>query len=295
MPTDSESLLRILRCELAAINQQFMHILALREWGETEAAARITQVDNADFPNAMRIIDYLIGTGTRIRLEAGDFVPGTDYGSILISEQTMEQRLSAAIEKADCSHERAQRLVKAAKKPRKAYSAWLSDRLDENAVDSGGQLRVGTETADIVAHLISLIEQSMVHAFMHWHARDVEGADAAWATSGAAMMHMTKFIRLFAAYPSIPVPGACPTPRIAHHTGDALDCDRELALFCSNKAAVAAGRCDQEAVADLCGEIADYSLKLSRWSPEQAHPAASTNPAAFGSFEATLSKFVPSQ
>ena len=294
MQSQSLSLNTVLRCEMAAVNQQFIHILALRKWGDKETAARITQVDNIDFPNVMCIIDHMIETGTQIDLAPGPFLPGTDYRAILIAEQTIEQRLSAAIERATCEDERAQTLIAAAKAPREAYCAWLTDRLSEEIPNDAEVFQAGIETADLVAHLITLIEQSMVHAFLHWHGGDADSADAAWATSGAAMMHMTEFVSLFAARRSVPVPGVFPAPQIALRREDALDLDRHLAKLCSDEAATAALGCDQSAIVDLCRKIAEYCLELSRWSPKRAHPAASTNPAAFSSFEATLTKFVRS-
>jgi bacterioferritin (cytochrome b1) len=292
MQTAPAALLNVLRCELDATNQQFVHILALRLWGEKEAAKRITEVDDIDFPNAMRIIDYLVTTDTPIELAAGGFAPGTDYRSILISERAMESRLGEAIDDTERLDDRAQRLLEAASAPRAAYARWLDDRIA--GAMHGGQKAASedTATAGLSAHLITLIEQSMIHAFVHWHAGDPVAADAAWATSGAAMMHMTRLVQLFAMLPGTPVPGACPVPRIQNDAADTLDADRELARLCAQQALAAAGRCEHEAIARLCTDITDYYQSLSAWQPQTPHPAADTNPPAFHSFEATLSRFV---
>ncbi|MEE8273139.1 MAG: hypothetical protein V3R88_00485, partial [Alphaproteobacteria bacterium] len=279
---------------MTAVTQQFIHVLALREWGDDETAGRIMQVDRVDFPNAMRIIDYLVETETPIGLVSDRFAPGANYRSILLSEQTIEQRLSAAIEKAACTDDRTQALISAAKGPREAYAAWLADRLNgENCHEAVATL-AGTEIAGVIAHLITMIEQSMVHAFVHWHRGDADNADATWATSGAAMMHMTEFVHLFAAHQTVPIPGEFPALQIAVEPAEALDFDRQLAERCADEAATASDSCEEAAIAKLCRKIADYCLELSRWSPKQAHPAASNNPAAFSSFEATLTKFVRS-
>ncbi|MCP4765290.1 MAG: hypothetical protein GY875_03380 [Gammaproteobacteria bacterium] len=97
MQTNPVALLHVLRCELDATNQQFVHILALKLRGEQQAARRITEVDDVDFANAIRIIDYLVATNTPIVLPAGLCVPGTDYLSMLISERAMEARMREAI------------------------------------------------------------------------------------------------------------------------------------------------------------------------------------------------------
>jgi bacterioferritin (cytochrome b1) len=290
MDTQSDSLNDVLRCEMTAVNQQFIHVLALREWGDDETADRIMQVDRVDFPNAMRIIDYLVETKTPIDLVSDRFTPGANYESILLSEQTIERRLSAAIDKADCTDDRARALVSTAEAPRAAYAKWLTDRLNgANRGEAGGTL-VGTETAGVVAHLIAMIEQTMVHAFLHWHGGDPDGADAAWASSGAAMMHMTGLVHLFAAHGTVPVPGEFPALQISDGPAEALDLDCRLAARCADEAAMASDRSEEIALADLCRKIADRCLELSRWNPGQAHPAAGNIPAAFSSFEATLKK-----
>lgn len=295
MDTLSDSLNGVLRCEMTAVNQQFIHVLALRQWGDDETAGRIMQVDQIDFPNAMKIIDYLIETETTIGLVSDRFTPGANYRSILLSEQTIEQRLSAAIEKAACRDDRAQALISAAEAPREAYAAWLDDHLKEANGDEAVATLSGAETAGVIAHLLTIIEQSMVHAFVHWHRGDTDNADAAWATSGAAMMHMTEFVHLFAAHQSVPIPGKFPALQIAGEPAEALDFDRQLAKRCADETTAALGRCEETAIAILCRKIADHCLELSRWDPKQAHPTACNNPAAFNSFEATLTKYVWSQ
>jgi bacterioferritin (cytochrome b1) len=292
MATQSDPLTDILRCEMTAVNQQFIHFLALREWGDDETAERIMRVDRVDFPNAMRIIDYLVETKTPIAIASGSCTPGTNYRDILLSEQTMERQISAAIEKSSCTDDRAQALISAAAEPREAYAAWLTDRLNRTNHDESGATLAGTGTARVIAHLIASIEQTMVHAFVHWHGGDPDGADAAWASSGAAMMHMTKMVQLFAAHRTVPVPGDIPAPHIAGEPAEALDLDRQLAVRCADEAARASDECEEIAIASLCRKIADRCLELSRWSPGQAHPAVNDIPAAFGSFEATLKKFV---
>jgi hypothetical protein len=270
------------------VNQQFIHVLALREWGDDETADRIMEVDFVDFPNAMRIIDYLVETGTPIAVGSGRFTPGTDYRSILLSEQAMELRLSAAIATAAGTDDRARALISTAEGPRVPYAAWLTDRLNGASHRASDATLTGTETASLVAHLIAMMEQAMVHAFMHRHGGDRAGADGAWASSGAAMMHLTELVHLFAAHRSVPIPGEIPAPQIAGEPAEAFDLDCRLAASCADEAATASNRIEEIALANLCRKIADRCLELSRWRPGQVHPAASTNPPAFSSFEASL-------
>jgi bacterioferritin (cytochrome b1) len=195
MSTSPESLVELLRQELSAVNQQFFHILALRELDQQETAARIAQVDNIDFPNAMKIIDYLVSTKTPFSLGGAEFSPGTDYPSILKSEQALEQRLMAAIENTETANAQEAQMVQSAMEPRGKYIKWLEERLNSVTGDDSKPQSVGQVTAGTVACLVSLAEQSMVHAFFHWHSGEFDAADDAWSTSGAAMMHLTELVR----------------------------------------------------------------------------------------------------
>ncbi len=290
--TQSESLNKILRCEMTAVNQQFIHVLALRDWGFAETAERIMAVDRVDFPNAMRIIDHLVQTGAPIILASDRPTPGTRHRDILASEQALEQRLFAAIERAVCTDDRPRALVSAARAPREGYAAWLADQLD----GSGGEVAPADvlfpETARVFAHLIATLEQAMMHAFVHWHRGDANIADAAWSTSGAAMMHVTEFVHLFAARQTVPLPGEMPALEIASEPAAALDFGRQLAERCAREATAASDACDEIAIAGLCRRIADYYLRLSGWTPGRMHPAANDNPAVFSSFEASLRRHV---
>ena len=291
MDKQAKALSRLLRCELTAVNQQFTHVLALREWGEAEIAARIMEVDMIDFPNAMRILDTLIASGAPLDLAPQSFAPGRDVTGILLSEQTMERRLCAALAETRVSDRRARALVATAREPRQAYARWLAERLSEGEPGTAAGAEANPGTADLVAHLIAMIEQTLVHAFVHRHAGDVAGADAAWAASGAAMMQLTALVRLFAAERSVPAPGTFPSLHIAVRPQAAAQSDRRLAAMVAEEATRAARELDRDALADLCRRIANYSFEQSRWLSGQEHPASRTNPPAFTSFEATLKRF----
>jgi len=291
MDEQAKALNALLRCELTAVNQQFTHVLALRAWGETEVAARIMEVDIVDFPNAMRILDTLIATGQPLELAPDPFAPGSDVRGILLAEQAMERRLSAAIAGSRVTGQRAQALFATAQEPRKAYAQWLAERLSEGEANGATQAETDCDTAGLVAHLIAMVERALAHAFVHWHAGDVEGADAAWAASGGAMMQLTEMVRLFAAQRSVPAPGVFPAMHIALRPEEAFEADRALAALVAEEAAKAARQREADAIADLCRRTADYSIAQSHWSPGQEHPAARTNPPAFASFVATLKRF----
>jgi hypothetical protein len=286
------SLLNVLRQELNAVNQQFIHILALQAWGEMDAAERITRVDNIDFPNAMRIIDHLASGAATIELEPSGFSPGQDYDSMLVAEREMEQRLSQALDDADAADEAEALLLGGAREPRQAYSEWLLERTAENTAAEAQPPPEAAETATTVAYLITLMEQSMVHAFLHWHRDERTAADAAWATSGAMMMHLTRLVRAFAKLPGVPFPGNCPPLELRGGARQALQSEQRLALLCEREALAAADRCADKTVAGLCRQIAGFCAEFVNWESSNPHPAGATNPPCFGSFEATLKKFV---
>ncbi|GAF91617.1 unnamed protein product, partial [marine sediment metagenome] len=218
--------------------------------------------------------------------------PGSTYEAILRSEKALEQRLFATIEEAVCTDDRARALMSAARTPRKAYAAWLTVQLDGPGVDETSGDDLFPESIGVFTHLIATIEQAMVHAFVHWHDGEVEIADAAWATSGAAMMQATEFVHLFAAHRTLPLPREIPALWIASESAAGLEFDRQLAGSCAREAAEAADACKDIAIADLCRKIARYSLQVSAWKTGEAHPAADDNPVGFNSFERTLRKFV---
>jgi hypothetical protein len=250
------------------------------------------EVDYVDFPNAMGIIDYLVRAGSPILLASECPAPGTTHAGILLSEFALEQRLSAVIEKAVCTNDQPRALTLAARAPRGAYADWLTDRLDGPRDHETLQDDLFPESFGVFAHLIATIEQAMVHAFVHWYEGELRIADAAWATSGAAMMQATEFVHLFAAHGTLPLPNELPGLRIAGESAAGLEFDRQLADSCAREAAEAADACNDIAIADLCSRIARYSSRLSAWKTGHAHPAADDNPAAFSSFEGTLRKFV---
>ena len=292
LKSECKQLNRLLRFELTAVNQQFIHVLALRDWGYGEAAERIMEVDYVDFPNAMRIIDYLVQQGMPVSVGSERPALGTDYRGILSAELAFEQRLLAAIEHMSLSSERACALLSAARAPRRAYAAWLESQLDGAVVDEPVKDALLAESYGVFAHLIALIEQTLVHAFVHRHQGDVESADAAWATCGAAMMQATEFVHLFTVHGTLPLAAELPPLQLAGQSAAAHEFDRGLIDSCAREAAAAANACGDTEIGGLCRRIARYSSRLSAWKTGEAHPALGDNPAVFSSFEASLRRLV---
>lgn len=291
MTLDSRLLHQLLRFQLDATHQQFMHVLALRQWQDHDAAARITALDDIDFPGAMRIIDHLVAQQIPVTLTPANFSPGQDYATILRAEQELEKRFEI-VAAGRAESVTAQRLVDAARAPRQAYAHWLARQIEQHPSAHYDRPAIASELQELVAHLVTMIEQSMIHAFVEWHANQRQAADAAWATSGAAMMQLTRLVALFARIPGVPVPGDCPAPRVSETAGSTLALDQSFALACEQQARLASERCADDTIGACCTDIADYYRALANWTATREHPAAATNPSAFASFAATLERFV---
>ena len=290
MNTDSV-LLDILRCELDATNHQFTHILALKQWGYDAAAARITEIDDIDFVNAMRIIDYLVSRGKPFTLRNPEFNPGSDLQSILQAEQSSETRLLAALGKVEHLDSTARAFADGARAPRDAYASWLDQEIASIGPESTPGAIPVAALHDLVAQLITLIEQTLIHAYVEWRGGCEAAADVAWLSSGAAMMHLTRLVNLCAKLPSVPVASRCPAPDIQHRPGETLAADLDLARHCTQTAREAAEACEYPGIARYCRTVANSYQACVDWDGVQPHPDLESTPPVFHSFQATLHKF----
>ena len=179
-----------------------------------------------------------------------------------------------------------------AQAPRADYARWLSGELETARPAGDERERFGRETFDLCAHSLALMEQSLVHAFLHRQAGDHRAADASWATSGAAMMQLTKLVQLLAHEGSTPFPGSAPGLRIARASRDAPELENELAAEAAAAARRASRDTDHPGIASLCCVIAGDCDRISAWTSGEAHPAQRTNPPAFHSFDRTYSRFL---
>lgn len=291
MGSDYAAVTCVLRAQLTAVHQQFVHILALRHWGLTQTASRITQIDKIDFPIAMKIVDHMVASGQAIILDPEPFTPGSCEAGILAAELEVDQRLHAALRAAQVPASPVPNLIAEALAPRQSYADWLSDRI----AAFGNQARAGSDLAaelvEVFSYTIVLIEQSMAHAFVHWHHGDTANADAAWATSGAAMMQATRIVRELAARDAVPFAKNLPELRISRSPDKAIEFDRHLARSFETCVGTLAER-NTEDLKDLLDPVRSFAERISDWGPGRRHPARETDPPAFQSFEKTLAKFV---
>lgn len=281
-----------LRAEMTAVHQQFIHILTLRRWGLKQTADRIAEVDDVDFPNAMKIVDYLVVNKAGIELPGDSFQPGHNHREIIAAERKLEKRLAGMIETTRCSDARLSELLAAAKTPRQSYTGWLDEQLGLVPAGDGPNPDYAPETAGLLGSLLTVVEQAMIHSFVHFNSGRFDLADDAWHTSGAAMMQLTKFVSFYSAQQSAPVFKDMPASTVEYETEDALQADSELARDCGLLAAQAAAHCGVSEVKKYCRKVEGFYKELSEFAPGGEHPAKTTNPPAFRSFQATYRRYV---
>jgi bacterioferritin (cytochrome b1) len=283
---DHAKLSALLRIELTAVHQQFFHALALRQWHETTIVARLMAVDVEDFKNAMQIIDQLVTEGCSIYLESHRFTPGSDIVAILRAEHRLEVGFAEFLGGLSVSTPEARSRVTRATAPRQAYRAWLENELAKTSgvgvIDDTGEA-----VAEMMAHLIALIEQAMVHAFVLWHQDDRPGADLAWKISGAAMLYATEIVRCGALENRVPVPASIPAVEPDMTGKAAFDRDIELLNRCAVAAKAASVEQNGNVISPLCRKIVEDCERILAIKQDQEFPAELGKSRAFASFAAT--------
>lgn len=294
MEAETTYLNALLRLELTAVNQQFIHILALRQGGDEARASRIYDVDRIDFPNVMRLIDHLVVSGTLLPLVNEMPRPGCGLAGILTAEADIEERLQALLVDAPALSGPAQRLSDTALQPRAAYRAWLAAerRAAPPPVAEAAQIAVDPALDRLFSCLVAVLEQLMVHAFVYRHAGLGTEADIAWATSGITMVQAGELVTALAGLGTMPRPQGTGLLHISAEPREAAREDlRLLEAYALLAAAVGEGERSRPLSA-LCRQIAAVSGKLARWRRGEPHPAQELCTPVFRSFDTTWRKFV---
>ena len=300
----------VLGVRLAAVQQHFIHVLMLRVWNEEAAADRITAIDAVDLPNAMRIVDCLVSAGHVPTLASGYRTlagimpePGDSPYAVCAAEKKLEDRMGDVLttverELSPCRRNAAIELVTFPREGRAAYRNWLHRQL-EHPCDEASPSRT-TDPAkrgldSLFADLMVMIDQTLVHAFVHRHRGEFDLADSVWEMSGAAMMHATSIVNSLAPHHVAPDPagavmhGDVALPRVAAGSTDALEYDRQLAERCraaARRAGVVQRNMD---LANACRRIDAYYGELTGWRPGQTLPRLD-NPCV--DFERVLREYV---
>jgi bacterioferritin (cytochrome b1) len=276
-----DALNALLRAEMTAVNQQFIHILALRRLGDLRRADRVYEVDRLDFPNVLRIIDHLAAAGRPVALRPEMPDPGFPIPSLLQAELRIEQRLSKILETKPSSDTRS--CLVAARAPRDAYREWLTTELETQKDDR--EPGVGFPATNLLfSCLILVLERMMIRAFVNWHEGDREAANIAWAMSGVAMVQATALVNALTDLRS--------APKLNAKIRKAVRDDRDLITAYAEIADQASLRETEASLKLICTRAAAYTRALAAWQPAAPHPALAACAPSFKSFEATLKKFV---
>lgn len=282
----------LLRAELTAVNQQSVHLLALRHWGPGELEARIQVVDRADFPATLAIIDHMVAADLPITIESEGFSPGASERAILLAEQRAEAALASAAARLGGHEGPAGQLAAAVVAPRADYASWISARLEQVAEQAPVEVPLAAELAGLFAHLTVMGEQALIHAFVHWHRGNPADADAAWGTSGAAMLRAGDIIRLLAAEGAVPMLDELAALDIHAVPARAFEADKELARLCREAALVAALHCNSEPARNLAHAIARAATAWADRPAGAALPPEAGATSTFASFARTRQKFL---
>ena len=301
---------RVLGVQLAAVQQHFIHVLMLRVWNEKAVADRIMSIDAVDLPNAMRIVDHVVSTGrpptlaSDHRTLAGDMPgPGENLNAVYAAEERLEYRLKEELtsverELAPYAESVPIELVSIPLESRYAYQDWLRQRL-EHPCDGmkPGEFACPAKLSldSLFANLMVMINQTLVHAFVHWHGGKRDLANSVWEMSGAAMMHATSIVNALAPRHVAPDPahavmeGDVALPRVAAGPAKASENDHLLAERCCAVARRAAITQQEADLAATCARIETWFDELIRRRPGQKLPQLD-NPCV--DFERVLREYV---
>lgn len=284
----------VLRWDLTAVNQYFLHIMVLHAWGDGETARDIAKVNNADVANAMRVLDHIVAAGGRPALDTADApftmrlpVIGGSYAAMFDADLALENRLrekfdAAGAALAGCGDACAETLVADALSRRQPHAAWLDGKRRAAPAPSPAPAPLFGDATEqlnrLLAELVVAIEQALAHAFVIWHSGDEARASAVWTVSFDTMMHGKAIVDLFGAAGTAPslravaAAGDIEGPRVGGTVAEALALERDTAERCRSIAEAAATSLDGDA-ARICQAIGAYYARLADWLGAGAEPA----------------------
>lgn len=301
----------VLRLQLMAVKQHFIHVLTLEAWGDPETAAGITAIDSVDLPNAMRIVDFIISSNALPELCDGQQclaehmpTPGSTYEEIFAAERRLEKRLIRALHAGEnatsaAGMHTATNLTLDPISPRKRYEEWIENKVAEGLRSAKSTLELSAVAQPslntLFAHLMVVIEQGLIHSFVHWHGGEWKLADTAWEVSGAAMMQATEITKLLATCYSAPAPAEAVVsntvmlPNIGSTSDEAIMFDRALAERVCATAKRATEILSETKFEPVCRDCEAYFRAARDWQPGLSLPEI-TNPCR--DFERMLREYV---
>lgn len=269
----------VLWVQLSAVQQHFMHVLMLEVWGMPSLASKIADVDAIDLPNTLRIVDAIVQEGLLpvsdvvvISNEAGMPALGATLNEVLHVELSLDQSLESVLK--DAAGEIAETstpvssLIQTPLNVRADYQSWLRRNIEiHNAeLDDCGTDKHPTipGISNLFEVLSLLINQTIIHSFVHWHVGDRVLADRTWFASGIAMMQTAKLTKRLAALNMTagPIPrreaGTTPCISLASSSGVAVVNDMRIMRACRDRAEVCRADVVDERLRFICEETMGY-------------------------------------
>lgn len=303
----------VLRGELTAVNQYFSHILVLCALGDAETAAAIEPVNNADFPNAMRMIDHLIAQGEQPELcsptesyEQHLPVVSAHRPQMFAADLELETRLLAIFEAAQAALASsedavARRLVEDALSRRKPHIQWLQQQLraagQERAPETALFGPAAAALSFLYAQMIVQLEQSLAHAFVLRHSRETALADATWTLSYDTMLHGKAIVDLFGGRGAAPdlsgvaASAALDRPRVGREVAEIIALELSSTGRCRQAAEAAGARIDDDEAARVCRELAAYYGALRECLATEIFPS-NNFPGTLRSFDKVCATYI---
>jgi bacterioferritin (cytochrome b1) len=306
-----QALNSILRVQMMAVKQHFIHVLILEAWGDAETAAGITAIDSIDLPNAMRIVDFIASehavpelSGDRQSLVRNMPVAGATYEGIFAAARAAERRLIDVLKTSQRTlstleaHDKAH-LVREPLAARESYQQWMARQAAKGLASGSSSLRLSQSELltlnALFAHLMVVIEQGIVHSFVHLHSGQEEFARMAWEISGAAMMQAADITKLLAQSHAAPpvgeavLAGMVALPRVGSTSADAMMLDQALAQRCRTMAESATKALRSTGFESVCEGCVVYNQAVVDWQEGHDLPDI-TNPCR--DFDRTLKMYV---
>lgn len=256
---DAARLTALLRVQLTAVHQQFIHVLALRRRGDAARSSRIYEIDRVDFPIVLQVLDHLARNHCPLELASSPPTPGWPLARLLRSEIAAENRMSAVLANPPADAAGA-RMFAATLAPRSSYRQWLEAELASVDGDPTEPPIISYPAADLLfSWLIKMIEQTMAHAFVHWHQGRRDAADISWAISGMAMTQATSLVNALADLDAMPAPFDVGFPEVALESDEAIRRDARLSHKLAEAAAESVRREVNSSLKPICEQVTGYA------------------------------------
>lgn len=300
-------LAEVYRAEVLAVNQHFIDILTLGAWGDTHSVAAIRAVDNVDFPNAMRLAGALVADGAAndlitadSRLEPEMPHPGATTEAVLVAEADVEHRVIEALDACGTLDIQYRHLIDVPRAAHHGFGDWIGNRLKESSGTISPPLRRLPEAAhaalnDVFAVQVFLINQGLVHAFVHRFNQNKALANATWTSITAVMHQAADIVTLMAKRGNAVCPAesalmAADSPiTVAANSETAARADRTLSATCADLARRAIALLGETEFEGVLAEIAGDRHRWSSWYSGQPEPITD---APCRDFDRVLEKYV---